>query len=68
MDDVFSVPVEGIERRGVLPPDGGTIEFPALAQEFPHESGGPPECPESFRDLFVFRVVGVETNFPTLRK
>jgi len=29
--DSFSIPVKGIEQRGSLPPDSGTIEFPVLA-------------------------------------
>jgi hypothetical protein len=31
MDDSFSIPVKGIEGKGVLPPDGSTIEFFTLA-------------------------------------
>jgi len=62
--DLFSIPIEGVEQRRLFPPDRGTVELPAFAQDLSHETAGPPEGPEIFRDLSVFWVVAVQTHFP----
>ena len=64
MDDSFSIPVKSIEGGGVLPPDGGAIEFFIFAQVLSHKSSGSPECPEIFADFPVFRIIRIKTNFP----
>jgi hypothetical protein len=68
MDDSFSIPVKGIEGKGVLPPDGSTIEFFTLAQVLSHKSSGPPECPEIFTEFQVMGVVRIKTGFPLFGK
>ena len=68
MDDSFSIPVKSIEGRGVLPPDGGTIEFFILAQVLSHKSSGSPEGPEIFAEFPVFRIIRIKTDFPLFGK
>lgn len=62
--DLFSVPIEGVKQRCFFPPDGGTVEFPVLTQNFSHEAAGTPQGSEVFWDFSVFRIIPVETHFP----